>query len=189
MASRYDNIQTAAELVREVSLHGISLDVDDINRAADIFGHSPEEDLAFLANDIGRDNENGEPDPKGTLFSGRRGTRSTFYSILFHIWNWEDATRFWDRHTNPAKEMREKTIAEQKAEIAELMALKEEAEKRAKKLRETENDLLLQVDNLRKEVEALKEQSKKDLTAYHEKNQECIVLKARLYDLIVEQGR
>ena len=63
--SKYDDIKTAAELVAEVRAHGLSLDQEDICRAQDIFGNSPIEELVRLANDIGRNNRNGEPDPRG----------------------------------------------------------------------------------------------------------------------------
>lgn len=64
--SKYDSIKTAAELVAEVQAHGLSLAQEDICRAQDIFGRSAVQDLVALANDIGRNNENGDPDPKGT---------------------------------------------------------------------------------------------------------------------------
>ncbi len=82
MKSIYDDIKTAADLVRHVSVHGLSTKEEDIFRAQDIFGHSTIEELDTLANDIGRNNENGEPDPNGSWSSGRKGTRDTFYFIL-----------------------------------------------------------------------------------------------------------
>ena len=72
--SKYDSIKTAAELVAEVRLHGLSLAQEDITRAQDIFGRSSIEELVALANDIGRNNDKGEPDPKGTWSSGRPAT-------------------------------------------------------------------------------------------------------------------
>ena len=69
--SKYDGIKTAAELVREVKNHGLSTVQEDLNRAADIIGNSEIGELVRLANDIGRNNENGEPDPKGTWSSNR----------------------------------------------------------------------------------------------------------------------
>ena len=77
MSSKYDSITTAADLVKEVMAHGLSTVQDDLNRAADIFGRSSIEELVNLANDIGRNNENGEPDPKGSWSSGRKATQST----------------------------------------------------------------------------------------------------------------
>ena len=80
--SKYDSIKTAADLVAEVQLHGLSTAQEDICRAQDIFGDSPIKELIRLANDIGRDNSKGEPDPKGTWGGGRKGTQGTFYMIL-----------------------------------------------------------------------------------------------------------
>lgn len=99
--SKYDSIKTAAELVREVKNHGLSTVQEDLNRAADIIGNTEIGELVRLANDIGRNNENGEPDPKGTWNSDRIATQNTFYSIISHIWHWEEVTRFWNQHTNP----------------------------------------------------------------------------------------
>lgn len=88
MSSKYDSIKTAADLVAEVAAHGLSTEQEDQNRAADIFGNTSIEELDRLANDIGRNNQNGEPDPKGTWSSSRKGTQETFYFIAFSIWNW-----------------------------------------------------------------------------------------------------
>lgn len=77
--SKYDGIKTAAELVREVKNYGLSTVQEDLNRAADIIGNSEIGELVRLANDIGRNNENGEPDPKGTWSSNRIATQNTFY--------------------------------------------------------------------------------------------------------------
>lgn len=100
--SKYDSIDTAADLIREVAVHGLSMDQDDRNRAADIFGRTSIDELARLANDIGRNNEKGEPDPKGTWSSSRKPTQETFYFIAFNIWHWSDAVNFFNEHTNPA---------------------------------------------------------------------------------------
>ena len=74
--SKYDSIKTAAELVKEVRLNGLSLAQEDICRAQDIFGNAPIEELVALANDIGRNNRDGEPDPKGTVSSTRPPPRT-----------------------------------------------------------------------------------------------------------------
>lgn len=85
MSSQYDSIKTPAELIAEVMTHGLSTKQEDICRVQDIFGRAPIEDLVKLANDIGRNNADGEPDPKGTWSSGRKGTQSTFYMVLSSI--------------------------------------------------------------------------------------------------------
>ena len=74
MASQYDSIKTAEELLKEVAAHGLSTKPEDICRAKDIFGRSEVKELIRLANDNGRLNGfDGEPDPRGTYSSGRVG--------------------------------------------------------------------------------------------------------------------
>ena len=183
MASKYDKIQTARDLVMEVKFHGFSLNPDDICRAQDIFGHSTIEELDTLANDIGRNNENGEPDPKGTWSSTRPPTRDTFYSILFQIWNWEEATSFWNEHSNPEREQIAVIKSEnqtQRAEIKELekrieryqeeLDLAQEAEAAAK---ERAKEYAYQIDDLKATIES--------------KDAEIMRLKAKLYDLLTKE--
>ena len=171
--SKYDGIKTAADLVKEVRLHGLSLDQEDICRAQDIFGNAPIEELAFLANDIGRNNRNGEPDPKGTVSSDRPATQNTFYSILFRIWNWEDATRFWNQHTNPEHEQTEEIRSKLKAEMAE--------HAKTKKALEGEHNAVLhersQVCELKAKVACLESE-------VHDSDMTIMELKAKLYDLM-----
>ena len=176
MSSKYDSIQTAAELVKEVQIHGFSLNQEDICRAQDIFGHTPIEGLAFLANDIGRDNEKGEPDPKGTRSSGRRGTQSTFYSILVNIWHWEEVTRFWNEHTNPQTEERKKLRAENKR-------LSEENEV----LKARRDELLADVDKGGVNISKLSIQLSEERSRADAAEAEVVRLKAKLYDLLIEK--
>lgn len=101
MASQYDSIKTAEELLKEVAAHGLSTKPEDICRAQDIFGRSEVKELIRLANDNGRLNGfDGEPDPRGTYSSGRVGLSKYFYQVAFKIWSWEDATRFYNQHSN-----------------------------------------------------------------------------------------
>ena len=94
MASQYDSIKTAEELLKEVAVHGLSTKPEDICRAQDIFGCSEVKELIRLANDNGRLNGfDGEPDPRGTYSSGRVGLSKYFYQVAFKIWSWEDANR------------------------------------------------------------------------------------------------
>lgn len=176
MSSKYDSIKTAEEMVQEVIVHGLSTNQDDLCRVQDIFGNSPIEDLDRLANDIGRNNEYGEPDPKGTWSSGRRPTRDVFYMILFNIWNWEDATRFWNQHSNPERE--------------ELI-----------KLRKDNNRLASHLDKQVEHTKMERENFSKKLSEFHEaeseiaklkdeldqKDAEIMKLKAKLYDLMTDE--
>lgn len=181
MGSKYDSIKTAKELVAEVQLHGFSTAQEDICRAQDIFGNSAIEDLVFLANDIGRNNENGEPDPKGTFNSVRRATQSTFYMIAFSIWNWEDATRFWNLHTNPEREKIEELRSKLSAEVEEHRNTKK---KLAEQITNTdaEHKFRLAEQKTAREVSERCEKLKDEL---HDRDMTIMELKAKLYDLMI----
>lgn len=178
MSSKYDNIKTAADLVREVQNHGLSTATDDICRAQDIFGNSSIEELARLANDIGMNNDQGEPDPKDTRSSNRRPTQGTFYMIAFSIWNWEDATRFWNLHTNPehmALQSAEKSLRAQESKVKELAAkLDNEQEARAV-AEEGYNRLVGRCNEAERRAEAAQA--------------EIMALKAKLYDYMTKEEK
>lgn len=173
MASIYDNIKTAKDLISEVMVSGLSTNQEDICRAQDIIGNSTIEELVELANDIGRDDEHGNPDPKGSWCRGRRATQGTFYMVLFHIWNWEQATNFWNLHTNPDREkMGAYYEAKAKAEC-ELEHLKDEVKKEHNiRLKETvdKKTALDEVERLKAEL--------------HDREMKIMELKAKLYDLM-----
>lgn len=176
--SKYDSIQTAAELVSEVRFHGLSTAQEDICRAQDIFGNSSIEDLVALANDIGRNNDQGEPDPKGSWSSSRQPTQSTFYMIASCIWNWEEVTRFWNQHTNPERI----ELVEAKRQIKKLTAENEQLKKRRDELLASEEEVgqkLWEMGQEKGKVEIELEVAKK----------EVVELKAKLYDLMVGQER
>lgn len=183
MSSKYDNIKTDAELVAEVQIHGLSLAQEDICRAQDIFGHTPIKELVRLANDIGRNNENSEPDPKGTRSSDRRATQNTFYSILTNIWHWEEVTRFWNTYTNHDHEKLVEVRAirnDLKEQLGKLEAQLEESRARTKeeheaRLAETAEKLVAGKEINRLEAEL------------HSKVLEIMELKSKLYDLLVER--
>ena len=94
--SKYDNINTAGELLREVISNGLSTEQEDRNRAADIFGNSSVSDLAELANS--KDEISG------------KWKADTFYFIAFNIWNWRDAVNFYNQHSNPATAEHERVV-------------------------------------------------------------------------------
>ena len=173
MSSKYDTIKTAADLVREVQNHGLSTNQDDICRAQDIFGNASIEELARLANDIGRNNDQGEPDPKGTWSSNRKPTQGTFYMIAFSIWNWEDATRFWNLHTNPEHEALREAKKNLKAQedIAKVLTAKLDKEQEARAIAEEGyNRIVGRCNEAERHAEAAE--------------QEIMALKAKLYDFI-----
>lgn len=169
--SKYDNIKTAAELVAEVRAHGLSLELDDKAQAQDIFGHTPIEELARLANDIGRDNDKGEPDPHGTWASGRPATQATFYQIAFAIWSWEDAVRFWNQHTNPEH----MAFEEVKAENARLRKANGE-------LDDQRDKLVYELGKLTDENSELQKQVTNLVVNLEDSEEDVVHLKAELYD-------
>lgn len=174
MASIYDNIKTAKDLLAEVKIHGLSTKTEDICRAQDIFGRAPIDDLVALANDNGRMNANGEADPNGSWSNGRDGLQKTFYSVLFNIWNWEEATRFWNQHTNPEYANLRKTAGKVKDLEAKFTVTEGNYKTAAKNAELLNNDLRkaeLENSNLAAKVKAQEE--------------EIMKLKARLYDLMV----
>jgi hypothetical protein len=164
--SKYDDIETAAELIREVAAHGISMDIDDKNRAADIFGNSAIAELAALANDIGRNKADGEPDPNGTWSSSRRATQGTFYLIAFSIWNWKQAVDFYNEYTDPTR-AEARRLRKENANL-------ESAIKEVTRERDAAADTLNNVNS----------QFQQSTAACEKLTERVIALKARLYDLM-----
>lgn len=178
MASIYDEIKTPKELLDRVKMRGFSTNLVDVCRAQDIFGNAPIGSLVELANDNGRVDANGNPDPNGSWSKGRDGYQKTFYMVLFSIWNWEEATRFYNEHTNP-----------------EIASLRE----RAKKLDSTEANLLGAYNTIEQKDEQLAnagafalEQEKKASRLEAENAEladEIIRLKAKLYDMMEKASK
>ncbi len=172
--SIYDKINTAKELLTEVTIHGLSTKTEDICRAQDIFGHTAIEDLVALANDNGMN---------GSMSTGRRGTQSVFYQVAFTIWHWEDATRFYNQHTSPefkaGKDAVEKLRCEMRDHSATKKALQEQVQK-------TQEQHQLVLDERRKandaEIKALHLESE-----IHDRDMQIMELKAKLYDMMMAQ--
>lgn len=178
MSSKYDTIKTAADLVQEVQNHGLSTNQDDICRVQDIFGNTSIGELARLANDIGRNNDQGEPDPKGTWSSNRKPTQSTFYMIAFSIWNWEDATRFWNLHTNPehtALQGAEKSLRAQESKVKELAAKLGSEQEARTVAEEGYNRLVGRCNEAERRADAAET--------------EIMTLKAKLYDYMTKEEK
>lgn len=184
-SSIYDDIRTAKELIQRVQLRGFSTKCEDICKAQDIFGNTPIQELVALANDIGRNDENGNPDPKGSWSSSRRETRSTFYMIASHIWNWEDMTRFWNQHSNPeheeVQELRKKLKDEMKEHSATKVSLKAELDKT-----QVEHSRYLEELTAKREAKAEIESLKAQL---YDRDMEIMELKAKLYDLMMKEAK
>ena len=183
--TKYESIKTAAELVKEVQMYGLSVAQDDLNRAADIFGNSTVEELVALANDIGRNNANGEPDPKGSFSSGRKPTRDTFYSIISHIWNWEEVTRFWNLYTNPDHEKLYE-LRKVNAGLTNDIGLLERALETSKAEVKSEHEARLAATS--EKLKAQKEIDRLGAELYS-RDMEIMELKAKLYDLMVKEEK
>lgn len=171
--SIYDKITTAKDLILEVKAHGLSTNLEDMCRAQDIFGNSTVEELEALATDNGRRDTDGNPDQFGSWSSGKEGTQKTFYQIIFTIWSWEEATKYYNEHSNPFYiEGREavKTCDALKAEIARKDDSISVLNGTVVEYKEALNEQYELSDELKTELEA--------------KEAEIIKLKARLYDLM-----
>lgn len=176
--SIYDNIKTAKDLVLEVTAHGLSTKQEDICRAQDIFGHSTVEELAALATDNGRRDEDGTPNQFGNRSSGRDGTQKVFFQIIFTIWNWEEATKYYNEHSNP------------------LYIEGRNAVKERNQLNKTLENQSAQLDKLKQEITEDKDAINQLIGEKYEYQKEIdekvaaiIKLKARLYDLMVASGK
>lgn len=176
MLKELKDVKTAKELIEHIQIHGMSTVQEDIVIMQDIIGHAPIEELYLLANDIGRNDENGNPDPKGTWSSGRKGTQSTFYSLLFHIWNWQDAVDFWNRNTNPEHEKR--VIVD--AQNNDLRAARDRMRKEIDSKSEELEYLHHQLNESRDSDQGLRE-------VVNRKDAEIQALKAKLYDLMTKE--
>ncbi len=181
MASLYDSIKTAEELLKEVAAHGLSTKAEDICRVQDIFGRTTVEELVRLANDNGRLKEfNGEPDPRGPVSSGRDGLSRYFYQVAFQIWNWEDATRFYNQHSNfPVIDA-----------MAELDWLRKDKKELAEML-DVAKDTMVHEREMRVSVEVEKRNAQKEIdrleAEVHDRDMTIMELKAKLYDLMAEK--
>ena len=157
--SKYDSIETAKNLIREVISNGLITDQEDINRAADIFGNTSIEELAKLAN-------------SDATISGKR-VGDTFYFIAFRIWNWQDATRFYNEHTLAVG-----------AQLRELR----EAHKATKEENEKLNGIIEvkrgEIEELRKLFYDMSGDKAELENALQNAQCEVVLLKARLYDMM-----
>ena len=176
----YENIKTVKELLNEVTAHGLSLAPEDIAKAQDIVGHAPVGELIALARDNGRRNKNGEPDPDGPWSSGSDGTQQRFISLLFNLWHWEDAVRFYNEHVNPViRDMK----AEQSALVESYDLLSKNYAELLSAKEAVDNENVALYKQL-KNRNAMKKSLQQDLKA---KEQTILELKANLYDLITEK--
>jgi hypothetical protein len=79
MKTKIAEIENINELMDYTIAFGVPTDTDSIVKMQDIIGHSTIEQLDTIAN-----SNNG----------------SRFYFLLFHVWSWEQATEFYNQHSN-----------------------------------------------------------------------------------------
>ena len=168
--SKYDKINTAKELIREVISNGLSIEQDDRNRAADIFGNSSVGGLAELANS--KDEISG------------KWVMDTFYFIAFNVWHWEQAVSFFNQHSNPAK-------AEQERVANELKDL-EARHERLREANETLKEELNLCEGAFSDLEAARhrivEIENQHIDELAEKDTEIMRLKAMLFDQMMKSA-
>lgn len=176
--SIYDSVKTAKDLITEVRAHGLSTAAEDICRAQDIFGHSTIEELAALATDNGRRDEDGTPNQFGNWSSGRDGTQKVFYQIIFTIWNWEEATKYYNEHSNPL-------YIEGRNAVKERNQLNKTLENQSAQLDKLNQEITEDKDAINQLIGEKYEYQKE----IDEKDAVIVKLKARLYDLMVASGK
>lgn len=153
MANNYKEVKTAKELLQKVKMFGLSTDTESICNAQDIIGHATQDDLEELAaNDT-----------------------QTFYMVLFHIWHWEEANRFYNRVSNPE-------IARLHKDAAESNRLRKEVDIE----KETSAALQKALDMAEADASDQRTLANRQAIKIQHLEDEIVRLKAKLYDLITE---
>lgn len=131
MKTKLEQITTAAELITFITAFGTPTDLESICRMQDIIGHTGQDELIRLAQDNGT-----ETDGTHTWSTGRRGTQKETLSLLYTIWNWEDATRFYNNHVNPEYRKAKEEAKKARQEAEEAKAEAEKARKNSEEWKE-----------------------------------------------------
>lgn len=168
--TNYSDLKTARSLVEFVMANGLQMDVDSLSIARDIISNASVGELDDLAN-------NADPSIKQTAANGRRiETRSTFYKILFAVWDWSDAVEFWNIHTNP--------------NYTEVLARRTENKQQTDeitKLRARRDELLREINQSAITVRELMDKAHYWQQKAEASENEILKLKAKLYDFLVEK--
>lgn len=176
--SIYDKVETAKDLIFEVAAHGLSTKQEDICRAQDIFGNSSVQELEALATDTGRRDEDSTPNQFGNWTTGRDGTQRYFYQIIFQIWSWADATKYYNEHSNPL-------YIEGREAVKERDTLKAELTRKESSIAKLNGDIA-EYKGAIKQMFDEKADYQKEID---EKDAEIVKLKARLYDLMAVSAK
>ena len=164
--SEYDNINNLRDLLVHITMHGMSTKTEDILRMQDIVGNTSVQDLVAFAND---------KDEMGNMKNWRR-----FYSLLFSIWNWEDALTFWANNSNPerakmsALRERNKVLEKENCENKKLKAWLDKAYEKQEYYRDQYTQTLEKNMDMEKILK--------------QKDEEIVKLKAKMYDLMVKEN-
>ena len=159
MITKLEQIEKMEDLITYISAFGRPTDQESICRMQDIVGHTALEDLIKFATDDGTKIEDGNK-----WSTGRRGTQAITMNLLFAIWNWEEATNFYNRYVN-------QIAIKNREDAAKVKNLTENLTKREDELEKTGIEL----------AKMLTEQAKlkRDL---EKAEAEILKLKAKLFD-------
>jgi len=157
MITKIEQITSAKELIIYTKSFGVPTDVENICTMQDIIGNSTIDELTELADKDG----------------------SALMFLLFHVWNWERATDFYNKYVNKQykaeKEEIEKLRKENKEQKAEISILKDRSEKDKKA-----------IDATQKNWEDTDEELFETKNKLEEAEKEILKLKAMLFDYMVK---
>ena len=163
--SKYGDIETIDELITCAMCTGFSYDHEDVMRASDIILNTPYDELARYAND--------------------KETHSTFYMILWNIWDFERVADFWNKYTNPDHKAMLEIQSKLTAEMEEHSRTKEALGKEIHEHAETKKKYLFEVSCVNKAWEEAVDLQEE----IHNLNMTIIELKAKLYDMMTEKEK
>lgn len=170
MKTKLEQITTAAELVTYTLAFGVPTDPESICKMQDIIGHSTQGELEALAEKYKEHDRNGKQ----------------FYFILYHIWSWEDATKFFMEHSSLTIER----FQDQIEELEEKNAFYEKENKKLTTLYESEKgsrkDLAGSLEKAIDSYNMLEKKADQLEQKIIMQNQEILELKAKLYDLMTK---
>ena len=157
MITKLEQVTSARELITYTKSFGVPTSAENICTMQDIIGNSTVDELTELANKEG----------------------SALMFLLFHIWNWERATDFYNKYVNQQykaeKEEIEKLRKENKEQKADISILKDRSEKDRKA-----------IDALQKSWEDTDAELFETKNKLEEAEKEIVKLKAMLFDYMVK---
>lgn len=159
MLKKFEDLTTAADLLTYIKAHGRPTDIKSICRMQDIIGHTAVNHLI----DITQENT------------------SHMMPLLLDIWNWEDATNFYNKHINVEYRDTRKAL---KDITADCISWKERAED-LEKVSQSHMADWCKAEAEKKDLQAEAEEQKKRADAAEA---EVMKLKAMLFDYMMKAG-